>query len=282
VFDLNGLISALTSDAVGMLCGGRHQVYRQDLENLLKKLSEVADLVFFDDGPIENPNKHETKTKRSEDRYNLSFKIIQKVDQEIPLQEIARNVWDVPRVKTCYPIIKETVQKFGELVVCVTKECDTEIARYANNNPSVLAVLADDTDFLIFEGNWRYFSLNQLDFESFKTLEYSRNALRSFLRLDDKQLTILSTIAGNDIINYDEVRAFHESNCGHKNDQKFPWLADYIKQMKSSSLIENIATKVLRDDSQVTKDRIKDSLNFYNTVNILKVCLLIFLKLSSQ
>jgi hypothetical protein len=263
-----GLVNVLATDTVELLCGGRHQIYRQTLEDLLEKLSKVADLVFFEDGPVVN-HKMETWLKRQNEKYLKSINIIEEIYRERPVREIARDVWDIPRITTYLSMIEETIKKFGELVVTVTKECDTELARYANNNPTVLAIFADDSDFLIFKGKWRYFSLSQLNLENLTTLEYDKIALRDFLGLDDRQMIVLSTLGGNDIINYDEVRGFHQYYCGHRADQKFPWLAGYIKEslpIQFYPLIESIAENVLQDNSQETKDRIKESFELYNTV----------------
>lgn len=87
-------------------------------------------------------------------------------------------------------------------------ECDTELARYATINNAV-AIIADDTDFLIYEGNWKYWSARNLKFNELSTMEYSRSALRATLGLAPKQLPTFATLAGNDIIRQEHIQPFH-------------------------------------------------------------------------
>lgn len=265
-----GLVNAFSSDLVLMLYGSRHKQLRLDFELFLKKLSESADLVFFEDGPVIS-QKFETWRARQNDKYNQMIEVIDQVYQGFPLTEIAKNPWKIPTVTSFLPMIEATAKKFGKLIVTVTKECDAELVQYANKNPSVLAIMADDSDFLIFSGSWRYFSLRTLDKESLVTIEYDRNALRNCLRLNDLQLRVLSTLGGNDIIHYDEVKAFHEYNnaCGNRAQFKFPWLARFIKNRMPPNqyVVEWIAQEVLQDNSEETRNRIQESLLQYKTVS---------------
>jgi hypothetical protein len=52
VFDFLGFISVLTSNDEETLCGGRFNKYRETFESILRRLSEYAKLVFFEDGPV--------------------------------------------------------------------------------------------------------------------------------------------------------------------------------------------------------------------------------------
>jgi hypothetical protein len=80
-----------------------------------------------------------------------------------------------------------------------------ETAAFATKN-NALAVIADDSDYLIYKGNWRYWSARQLDLNDLSTMEYDRRALWDCLNLSEDQMKIFATIAGNDIIKYNEVQ----------------------------------------------------------------------------
>lgn len=166
-------------------------------------------------------------------------------------------------------MVHSIVRKFGTFTVAMTKECDAEIARYATNNPLVLAVLADDTDFLIYPGIWRYFSLKEIDPNNMTTLEFSRTALRSFLDLNDSQLVILSTLAGNDVILHKQINHFHKKFGGWQSEQKFPSLASYIKENLTQSddhLVREISKTIWNKVDKRYQNQIRDSLNLYNIV----------------
>lgn len=269
VFDLMGIVVILSLSGTEVLCGGRHLVYRELFESLLTRLAAVADLVFFEDGPSV-VDKLDTIMKRRNNAYDIGISIIDQVYEGKKLEEIVEDSKGVLIVSTV-AMIEETAKKFGKLIVTVTKECDAELARYANNNPSVLAVMADDSDFLIFSGRWRYFSLNNIEHEHLTTLEYNRLALREFLDLNDKQLMILSTLGGNDIIKIDEVRPFHNRNKARKPEEKFRFLAKFIKRLPMDfyPLLNVIAGEVLHSNRPETKNRIEASLKQYSTVSLI-------------
>jgi hypothetical protein len=272
VIDLMGIVHGLSHDKVLMLYGERHSQLRMEFENLLKKLSAVANLVFYEDGPVLN-TKFDTWVKRQNENYSKTIAVMEQVNEGFSLQDIVDNIRNVPSVTTFLPMIEATALKYGKLIVTVTKECDAELVRYANNDPSVVAILADDTDFLVFPGRWRYLSLKQLNFETLVTLEYDKRALRLHLGLDDIQLRVLSTIGGNDIIQYEEVCEFHSEKCGHDARFKFKWIADFIKNRMPKDLnhvVGWIAYEVLCDSTPQTRKRIQESLLQYKTVRIFK------------
>lgn len=267
-----GLVNVLLDDKFEMLCGGRHQIYRQIFEDFLGRLSAVADLVFFEDGPLPL-EKLGTWLGRQRDRYDRTAKIMDMIDDNVPLSEICKlhESRELPRITTFVDMMEIVAMRFGKLIWTVTKECDAELARYANNNSSVLAVLAEDSDFLIFAGKWQYWSLLNLDKATMETCEYSREALRNYLEVNDQQLSIIATLAGNDVLAFKDVHKFHKRNhIDERTNWKFVWLARYAKKLprKFSELIHTIAADVVGNNHFSIKDRISDSLAQYNTVKL--------------
>lgn len=175
---------------------------------------------------------------------------------------------DVPRLTTQNDLMIHIARQYGEFIETFTRECDSEIARYAYENMDVLAVLANDSDFLIFAGHWRYFSLKDINVNTLDTIEFSRTALRSFLDLNDQQLIILATLNGNDIIKYDKVKeSFHVQADPFKHrfgNFRFPWLAVHARQLSQfpRNLISNIHVLL----QCVSTDQIKESIEMYNPV----------------
>lgn len=265
-----GLVNTLLGDQADMLCGGRHNVYREMIENMLTRMDEVADLVFFEDGPVVS-GKFDTFVKRQNDKYKKSLKIIDKVYDHKPLQRIIDGSGDIPSSTTHLALMEAAARRFGKLIVTVTKECDAELVQYANR-VQAMAVLADDSDFLVFSGNWRYWSLRKINMDTLETLEYNKLALRRYLNLSIEQMKVLATLGGNDILQYEDVRKFHDAYCVHQASEKFPFLADFIRKhlnmrYNSYEMIDVIANKVLRDDRKETLDKISESLMQYSTVS---------------
>lgn len=276
VIDIMGLHTILNDDLVDMYYGRSHRACFNAVDQLFKRMSEIADLVFFEDGPVAD-QKEKTFSERGNSHYELVIAIIDKVNQNIPIVDIVDN-WELPQlpgISSGFEFLSTLAAKYGRHIVSVTKECDAEIAQFACRNPSVIAILAEDSDFLIFPGQWKYFSIKHFDPQSLKTKEYNRIALRNFLGLGDQQLAILSTMAGNDIVRYDEVSHCHGKRIGnlkHHKDvrSKFLGMAEKIKTFDGwnfHGMISFLASFLLRAKTDEAKQRIRESIDQYNIVS---------------
>lgn len=240
------------------------------IEKVVSQLAQAANLVFFSDGPITD-QKLETWMKRSDDQYDQMIDVIDRIKLGQPLYHIIRAKRNLPSVGISIPAIEASARAYGSLNVTVTAETDAELIQFVQTNPNVLGILADDSDFLIFPGSFRYFSIRQIDRETLTTIEFDRIALRQFLGLNEQEMIILSTLGGNDFMQYDMVRSFHERTCGHRAEIKFPYLANYIKNNNLSmdsihELVDHILCNVVQNYEQHAKDLIYESLNSYDTV----------------
>lgn len=204
------LNSLFNRDKIEILCGGRRNMYTQVLDDLFMKLKEAgAELVFFGDGAVPTV-KYDTYCERQNDKYVDTLNLQDLIYDGCPLQEIVRH--DESRRENLISqmgfqeTLERCARKHGTLTTTFNVECDTEMAEYASRTPAVLAIMADDTDFLIYAGKWRYFSTKLLNCETLMTKEYSRLELRKFLGLTNKQLIILSTLGGNDVMKFDDVK----------------------------------------------------------------------------
>lgn len=264
------IVIIFSKDKKGLLCGGRNQIYRSLLEELFRNLCAVAELVFFVDGFLAD-DKTNTYMTREDDRYIRALYIIDQIKRKVPCQNIIDDKKAYFRLTTCLPMIREAASKFGKLFVSVLRECDAELVRFANKN-NAFAVMADDSDNLIYAGDWRYYSTQALDPKTLKTIEYNKLGLRTLLDLNDDQMVILSTLSGNDIIEHEEVCGFHKRKSRYyRNRHTFIWMATYIKERWPNlnnlyAVVDDIAKDVICGEGLGVKERIKASLGQYNTV----------------
>ena len=195
-----------------------------------------------------------------------------KIYLNTPLDHFSKHDADLPTTISHLEIAFDLAEKYGTLKTAMDRECDAEMAQFACRNSRVLAILSDDTDFLIFSGNWKYFSLQELDHETLKTKEYSRKALRYYLNLNDQELVLLSTLNGNDVIRFDDISYFHKSlRIRNHFDPalRFPALARYIKyhQLCQIPYFEPIvAVSVFKNCTSEQFKKVRDSLAFYDIV----------------
>lgn len=262
VFDLVGITSIFNRDIIELLHGGRHGQYLKTIDDLFQRLSGIAELVFYEDGPVVE-EKYDTWAKRQNDKFDHSLRVFDHIYRGVPLSSIVAITKCIPVVATHIELISTKAKEYGKVIVSEAKECDGELAKFASTNSSVIAVLADDSDFLIFPGNFQYWSIAQLDLKTLSTMEFSRTALRQYLRLNDEQLVVLSTIAGNDIIKYDEVRLNHERNFGHHTTSKFPGIARFIREQINicdlNETLFRLADFLFQRTSEQTQRHIHDS-----------------------
>lgn len=85
------------------------------------------------------------------------------------------------------------------------KECDEEIARYALRK-RCFAILAQDSDYVIYNSSAYYLSIKHFDLEKMTTLCYNRYNLSSDLRIHVDKLPLLASLVGNDIVLYESLR----------------------------------------------------------------------------
>lgn len=168
-------------------------------------------------------------------------------------------------------VIEDSCKKYGQLRYAVDYECDKELARFAYQNPRVLAVFSNDSDFMIFPGEWRYFSIKDLDFKDLlHTKEFNRKALREYLKLNTREMAIFATLAGNDIIRIEELRKFQE-RFGLVPKTKFRTISYYIRKtignMEHHSVLQFLGHEIFGSTQHTYIGRINDSINSYNVTD---------------
>lgn len=207
------------------------------------------------------------------------MKVTNQIDQKQSLKEITQNIRDIPVPISHLEIVEFLARKYGTLKTALDIECDTKMVQFACQQSRVLAIIADDSNFLIFAGNWRYFSLRDLDHKTLMTKEYNRKALRENLELNDQELVLLSTLNGNDVISFDrDTFYFHKSLIEDRfsASERFPAITKYIKEnqlFSSDNLYVDIAKRIFlwkfKTDVEGYTRKVRDSFDFYNIVSLL-------------
>lgn len=252
----------LCANRKDILFGGTNDAYYEELSKIFSRLSENAELFFFMDGFIPE-HKYPTWQKRQNSKYSDSIKVIKKIQEKVSLSEIART--SKPYVNTMLTVIEAVAIKYGTLKYTVHHECDQEIAQFAAQHWRVLAVFSEDTDFLIFGGRWRYFSMKRLNAHTFRTKEYSRQALKTYINLSDFQLSIWATCLGNDVVPHSSIKKFHD----HFKKDKFLEIADLVRTKCMTfkhydDLLRYFTISLFGYDDEVGKHLINTSINAYS------------------
>lgn len=286
VIDLLGILRVITTfdpdknevdedlSKFELLCGGRFLKYQKNCEIFFKKLSNIAKLVFFEDGTVKS-EKSSLYIKNSNEKYDEMIKVFDMIDEGLKTCEIIEGIADFPLVTTHLMMVEEIAKKYGKLVITRTRERETEIAKYATENRS-FAVLAENSNFLIFKDRWRYFSAKELKISDLSTKEYKKDALWKFLGLDN--FYKMAMFAGNDHIDYENVRNFHELiTFGQtKSKYRFPAIAEFVQdEMNNQTAKEVIDTLVKKafekKNTRNGRFKVKKSIDMYHTVSFYRI-----------
>lgn len=256
------IVGYLCENRNEILCGGCHDFYHHHLSQIFSSLSAHSELIFFVDGFVQMDSKFSTWRKRQNQKYKENIAIINDIYHQRTLNEIAGKHGRI-HVNTMLNVIEDVALKFGQLKYAINSECDQEIAQFAAQQSRTLAVFSDDSDFLIFGGHWRYFSMKYFDSVSYASIEYNRYALKSFLDLNDFQMSIFATCLGNDIISHKSLKSFH-NQFSHKILGIASFIRNNIKDIKShSNVLECLVIAIFGINNDYYKEIIKTSINSY-------------------
>lgn len=261
-------------DPIERLCGGNYKKLHNIFENFFHQLTMAgAQLVFFGDGAV-NDAKFDTWCKRRNADY-AKYTTIFQVVSSTSIRDIVKIF--SPHMTAAIKDLQDLCRRYGTYRAAIDIECDTEIAKYANENDA-LAVFGNDTDYMIYEGKWKYWSIKHLMLErnNYNTLEFDKQALRDYLHLNDKKMVLFSMIAGNDVIPYDTVKELHKKiHCMNGiKDRKYEYwknhfldIARYVQtfpDILTNDDIKLLSNDIFGSDNDDKLALVNDAINFYN------------------
>ncbi|CAM1318825.1 Uncharacterised protein g7045 [Pycnogonum litorale] len=116
------------------------------------------------------------------------------------------------------------------------KEADREIAQLARDDQSCIAILAQDSDFVIFDTK-PYLSLDHLDLDAMTTKMYDRQRFCHQIGLDVYNLPLISCMLGNDVVFNTWLTEFHVRLTGNGRPNRFNIIEEAISFIKRESNI---------------------------------------------
>lgn len=228
-----------------------------------------AKLVFFSDLNIQVNKIEEWMNRRDED-HKIYTDLYDRIDAGRTLDEIISEKTDFKALSSTFYGMAMIAQNYGEFNYCVRHECDLELAQYAKKE-NAIAVITNDTDFLIFEGPWKFWSSQEIEIKpsnQLETVEYNRRGIAKVCALSQDQLPLFATLLANDFTHsyYNQLSRFAAGLGPLK--YKFRNIASYVRKKASKNLsnrdIRSIAHNVFGYSNVEIVDLIKESLKSYN------------------
>lgn len=218
-----GVIHAFGGNVAELLCGGRHIIYLTQMAEFVRRISVAgAKLVFFCDGQLPTVKVNEWCRRRN-DEYQEYSQILQKIDNGHGVEN--------GRYRACKTVVGSMLliaREYGEVIISTDFDCDAAIAQYAVNNKA-MAVVATDSDNLIFEGEWNYWHGLKIDFRNMRIMQFGRQELRDQLQLSRRELWVFATILGTDYSKHitDNMKSF-----GGPKSVRFENIAKYVRSLR--------------------------------------------------
>ncbi|XP_031638346.1 uncharacterized protein LOC116350635 [Contarinia nasturtii] len=268
VIDFYNLCFSLTANIHDSVCGGDDQKSSNSLRKILSTLKDAGcSLVFFMDLNVQEGKIDEWLSRRNAE-FQSNIILYDRIGL-LPLSELF-DTDEGAVLGSTLNALKAIAKTYGEFHYSSRYECDLETAQYATQN-NALAILSSDTDFLIFDGPWKNWSIHDLHFyrtNEIRTIEFDRNGLAKVCSLSRYQLPLFATLLGNDFTKKyeDQLEKFYNSLGPFK--YRIRNVAAYARKVGSEYLsdldIRRLSQHVFGKADKKIQQVIRDSLDSYN------------------
>lgn len=221
------------------VCNGQLKSLRKNVEKFVEKLeSWSAELVVFYPGTAEYQDLATWKGKRLA-KLDKIFRAFDKMYKGEPVKKVEI------QLNSAHVVVKNSFlsMKKNCRVLTSTRECDEEVAEFSRENKGVI-LLAQDSDYMIYDGIDCYVSMKSIDLDTLECKIYDRQRLAEHLKLETADLPLLATLSGNEIISEFSLRKFHARLCKRKPGERifergevFRAVADFVRNDRDRNSI---------------------------------------------
>lgn len=267
VVDFLSLTQWVAKKKMDIICGGRPKLQMEDWRKKLDLLKSTGcSLVFFTDLKIEDARIDEL-LRRNTQNFQIHTDLYDRIDACQTLEEIVNTKSDFKELTAVYSGLRKIASAYGDFYNSVEHECDLEIAAYAKEH-NAMAIISEDTDFLIFNGSWKLWSPHDIKINQsgqIRITEYKQNAVSKMCRLSQNQLPLFATLLTNDYTHgyFDSLTRFYGVFKYRVQN-----VANYVRRIDCSSILDFDIRHITRDVlGKVDADfqrLVKQSLESYN------------------
>ncbi|CAB4026257.1 Hypothetical predicted protein [Paramuricea clavata] len=236
-------------DGLNVKFGGQYDQLQNKLKTFFSELqsNNVVSYVVFDGIMTRDEKKLATHKKRNTER-------IQKMNNLWTSEKSTHVV--LPRLTQL--AVVEVLQEMEVLYAVADFEADCEIALLANELDAL--VLADDSDFYIFNIRRGYIPLKQHNFSGPNTTvrKFSFDGFTEHLGIDPSMSPLLASLVGNDYISDEMLKPFTDyieslvtSSELEAGSEKVPTIAQFLSRHKSVSEAIHAVIHLFSDDDKV-------------------------------
>lgn len=196
---------------------------------------------------------------RRNDEFLIYTDLYDLIESGLTLNEIIQRQRERKSVTSTFYGMAVISREYGQFNHSIRRECDLEIANYAKKH-NALAVITNDTDFLIFDGNWKFWSSQDVHLTQsnrLKTIEYNRNGIANILSLAKHQLPLFATLLANDFTHgyYNQLARFYCSMGPMK--YRIRNVARYVRKVGNANLTESDISRIIQQVFGYTNDELQ-------------------------
>uniref|UniRef100_A0A336LIF8 CSON003697 protein n=1 Tax=Culicoides sonorensis TaxID=179676 RepID=A0A336LIF8_CULSO len=265
LIDLQAL-AYLWSSTDNLTFGMRSNIIIQKANQCFERFKNSgAKLAFFEGGSVHSAKENYFLKDRHESK-QMKVEVIRDLESGMGFKQVLQKHRKSLRgLSTIISLLKEVAHKYGTINTPTTGEKHTVMAGYSNTN-QVFAIVGNDTNFLIYCGKWRYWNVEEFEFESFMVKQYNAVALRGYLNLTTEQMPLFATLSCNQIIDFEDFKIFHGRNGLKKRYEK---VSNFVRQQRyplHSRDLERITKIVFQGKPNIEEyiNKITLSLDSYN------------------
>lgn len=186
--------------------GGTYFLQTRYLKSFLDRLKKLkAEMIFFSQQrEIEDVKM---LIPRAEATYISGINVLDSIIQNnLCLDENEKNEISAPA--TFHYNLIRMCQQFGEVRFTYNKH-NQEMAKYLQNNPEAFAIFTNDSDFAVFDGDFQFWLVDDLNMKDMTTTHINRPKLLKYLGLNRKQMQLLSTLSNRNVFPYEILSPFY-------------------------------------------------------------------------
>lgn len=276
--DMMSMLNIFGESFPELICGGRHNIYLKRWERFLSCLRDEfgAKLVIVCDGCI-HKDKIATWCSRRNVEYAQYVTVFEDIDNGLRSSEIEERLKKKHPYKdhrACRSVVTSMLliaRKYGKVVIAIEHECDRVIAKYAAKYKA-LAVISNDSDFVVFEGNWQnwqYWHSSTIDLENMTIMQFDRQLFLNHYNLTRLEARIVATISGTDYTKCYNLSARFGQNKNPKTH--FLKISNFVKDLKvghrlRETFCRDLCRRLLTKTRCLNEivEKVKSSIEFYS------------------
>lgn len=208
------------------LFGCRYNIILRHFESFLEKLRNAnVQLIFpFHKRNLDVEKKLPIYVKRVEETYLESCDLVEKISKIKNVEELRKRLngesnafdefkfWFHGNNLINFSLF-DVCKKYGKLVgTSATPKMHYTFKDHAQlaEEEGAFAILGFSSHYLIYGGNWKYWCVNDLDFETMEIAEYDREAIHKHLGLTQPQMSLFVVLCGCDLFADFYIKVIYE------------------------------------------------------------------------